>query len=54
MEHEMNTLTASEVRANRYRLIDQTVESDEPIILYGKRNRAVFLSEDDWRAIQET
>jgi hypothetical protein len=28
----MNTLSASEARANLYRLIDQTVESHEPII----------------------
>ena len=50
----MNTLTASEARANLYRLIDQTVESHEPIIISGKRSSAVLLSEDDWSAIQET
>ena len=50
----MNTLTASEARANLYRLIDQTVESHEPIIISGKRNNAVLLSAEDWSAIQET
>ncbi len=50
----MNTLTASEARANLYRLIDQTVESHEPIIISGKRNSAVLLSTEDWNAIQET
>ena len=50
----MNTLTASEARANLYRLIDQTVESHEPIIISGKRNSAVLLSAEDWSAIQET
>lgn len=50
----MNTLTASEARANLYRLIDQTVESHEPIIITGKRNDAVLVSAEDWRAIQET
>jgi antitoxin YefM len=50
----MNTLTASEARANLYRLIDQAVESHEPIIISGKRNSAVLLSVEDWDAIQET
>ena len=50
----MNTLSASEARANLYRLIDQTVESHEPIIISGKRNSAVLLSAEDWSAIQET
>lgn len=48
----MNTLTASEARANLYRLIDQTVESHEPIIISGKRSNAVLLSAEDWSAIQ--
>ena len=50
----MNTLTASEARANLYRLIDQTVESHQPITISGKRNSAVLLSAEDWSAIQET
>lgn len=50
----MNTLTASAARSNLYRLIDQTVESHEPILISGKRHNAVLLSAEDWRAIQET
>jgi prevent-host-death family protein len=50
----MLTLTASEARANLYRLIDETAESHEPIIISGKRNNAVLLSNEDWSAIQET
>ena len=50
----MNTLTASEARANLYRLIDQTMESHEPILISGKRNNAVLLSAEDWGAVQET
>ena len=50
----MNILTASEARANLYRLIDQTVESHEPIVISGKRSSAVLLSAEDWSAIQET
>jgi len=50
----MNILNASEARANLYRLIDQLNESHEPVVISGKRNNAVLLAEDDWRAIQET
>ena len=47
-------LTASEARANLYRLIDETAESHEPIAITGKRANAVLVSEEDWNAIQET
>lgn len=50
----MTVLTASEARANLYRLIDQTAESHQPIVIAGKRSSAVLLSEGDWQAIQET
>ena len=50
----MSTLTASEARANLYRLIDQAAESHEPIVISGKRSTAVLLSAEDWNAIQET
>lgn len=50
----MKTLTASEARANLSRLIDQTAESHEPIVIFGKRRNAVLVSEEDWSAIQET
>ncbi|WP_019022278.1 MULTISPECIES: type II toxin-antitoxin system Phd/YefM family antitoxin [unclassified Thioalkalivibrio] len=46
--------TATEARSNLYRLIDETAESHEPIVITGKRNNAVLLSESDWSAIQET
>lgn len=51
----MSTIfTASEARANLYRLIDQTAESHEPIRITGKRASAVLLSSEDWDAVQET
>lgn len=48
------TLTASDARANLYRLIDQAAESHEPVLIAGKRGNAILLSEEDWAAIQET
>ncbi len=50
----MTILNASDARANLYRLIDQANESHEPVIISGKRNNAVLLSEEDWNSIQET
>ena len=50
----MTTLSASEARARLYKLLDEAASSHEPIQITGKRNNAVLISEDDWRAIQET
>ena len=50
----MTTLTASEARANLYRLIDQAAESHQPILITGKSSSAVLVAAEDWQAIQET
>lgn len=50
----MSHLRASKARSNLYRLIDETAISHEPILIAGKRSSAVLVSEEDWRAIQET
>ena len=50
----MTTLTASQARAQLYKLVDRTADSHEPVQITGKRNNAVLVSEEDWRAIQET
>ena len=50
----MTTLKASAARSKLCRLIDETASSHKPIIIVGKRSNAVLVSEEDWRAIQET
>ncbi|AZR40893.1 type II toxin-antitoxin system Phd/YefM family antitoxin [Marinobacter salarius] len=50
----MTGITATEARNNLYRLIDETAESHQPIVIMGKRNKAVLVSEEDWSAIQES
>ena len=50
----MPTITATEARKRLYKLLDEVSESHEPIQITGKRSNAVLVSEDDWRAIQET
>jgi prevent-host-death family protein len=50
----MKTMTASAARANLYRLIEETVESSEPVQITGKNGNLVLISEQDWRALEET
>lgn len=50
----MAAITASEARANLYRLIDEAAASHQPLLITGRRNQAVLVSVEDWEAIQET
>ena len=50
----MVTLTVSAARAKLYNLLDKTASSHQPIQITGKRSNAILVSEEDWRAIQET
>lgn len=50
----MSSRTASEARAQLYRLIDEVAESHEPVLITGKRNNGVLVAEEDWQSIQET
>ena len=50
----MQILSASNARTNLYRLIDETAASHQPLVITGKRNNAVLVSQEDWAAMQET
>ena len=50
----MAVMTATKARSILYTLIDQTKNYHEPIVISGKRNNAVLISEEDWNSIQET
>jgi prevent-host-death family protein len=50
----MAVKSATEARANLFKLIDETVSSHAPITITGKRGNAVLISEEDWNSIQET
>ena len=54
MTDKMKTITITNARSSLYKLIDETSTGHEPIQITGKRFNAVLVSEDDWRAIQET
>lgn len=47
-------MTVSQARTNIYKLMDETAETHQPIMITGKRNNVVMISEDDWNAIEET
>ena len=50
----MSTIMVTDVPENLYRLIDETSESHEPILIKGNKHNGVLLSEPDWHSIQET
>ncbi len=50
----MSTLNATEARSKLYALIDETIETNKPILITGKHGNAVLLAEEDWNAISET
>ena len=47
-------MTVSQARTNIYKIMDETAQTHQPIMITGKRNNVVMLSEDDWNAIEET
>ena len=50
----MTTLAASKARILLYRLLRQVAKTHEPVQITGKEANAVLVSEEDWRAGQET
>ena len=50
----MTSMTATAARKQLYSLLDDLADSHEPVQIAGKRHSAVLVSEDDWRAVQET
>ena len=47
-------MSVSQVRADIYNVMDETAQSHEPVLITGKRNNVVMLSQEDWNAIEET
>ena len=50
----MKTISVTKARAALFKLLDETSQTHEPIHITGKRSNAVLISEEDWRAIEET
>lgn len=50
----MEQITTKQAQQKLSSLIDKTAETHKPIYIKGKRNKAVLVNEDDWRAMEET
>ncbi len=47
-------ISASQAKANIYNLMDETAQTHEPVIIKGKHNNVVMISQNDWDVIEET
>jgi antitoxin YefM len=50
----MKTLTVTQASTRLGALLDETAASHEPVLITGSQRNAVLISEEDWRAINET
>ena len=50
----MSIVNATTARNNFFKLIDETIKTHEPIYVTAKHGNVVVISEEDYRAIQET
>lgn len=50
----MKSVTATEARKSLYRLLDEVAVTSQPVQITGRRASAVLVSEEDWRALEET
>lgn len=50
----MAIISITKARSKLYSLVDEAVQSHEPVVIAGKRGNAVLLAEEDWNAINET
>jgi antitoxin YefM len=50
----LNSITATDARKTLYKLINETADSHEPILISGKKANAILISEEDWNAVNET
>jgi len=50
----VNSITVTDARKTLYKLINETADSHEPILISGKKTNAVLISEEDWNAVNQT
>ena len=50
----MNSITVTDARKTLYKLINESADSHEPILITGRNANAVLISEEDWNAVNET
>ena len=50
----MTSINITNARKNLFKLVEQVVDSHEPVHITGKNGTAVIISEEDWKNIEET
>jgi len=50
----MQSVSISKARSTLYGIVDTVDQNHAPLLIVGKRANAVIISEEDWKAIQET
>ena len=50
----MSTINITNARKNLYKLVENVNNYSDPTLIVGKNGNAVLISEDDYRALQET
>ena len=50
----MDIYSASQARANLFKLLEQVNRESEPCIITSRKGDGVLISKDDWESIQET
>jgi antitoxin YefM len=50
----MDIFSASQARANLFKLLEQVNQDSKPRIITSRRGDGVLISKDDWDSIQET
>ena len=50
----INSITVTDAQKTLYKLIDETADSHEPVLISGNEANAVLISEEDWNAVNET
>ena len=50
----MITVSVKEVSDKLPDLVENTIETREPVLISGKNNNAVLMAESDWQAMNET
>lgn len=50
----MNIHSASQARANLFKLLEKVNQESEPCIITSRKGDGVLISKDDWESIQET
>lgn len=50
----MSTINITNARKDLYKLVENVNKYSDPALIVGKTGNAVLISEDDYRALQET